>query len=109
VGYRQIVKINYVLMKTMKVKSTLTGRINIGKDTEAKLIQAGIDSFEKLKELGSEQAFLRLQAFDPGACLSLLYGLEGAIENVKYNELSAEKKQYLILFHKQSQRKLHEQ
>jgi len=96
-------------MEDNKIKSTLTGRINIGKDTEAKLIRAGIDSFEKLKEMGSEQAFLRLQAFDPGACLNLLYGLEGAIEGVKWNELPVEKKQYLLVFHKQSQKKIHEQ
>jgi DNA transformation protein and related proteins len=96
-------------MGNTKIKSTLTGRINIGKDTETKLIRAGIDSFEKLKELGSEQAFLRLQAFDPGACLNLLYGLEGAIEDIKWNELPPEKKQYLLMFHKQSQKKLHEQ
>ena len=66
-------------MKNTSIKSTLTGRINIGKDTEYKLILAGIDSFEKLEAMGSEQAFLRLQIFDPGACLNLLYGLEGAI------------------------------
>lgn len=96
-------------MKSTKLRSTLTGCINIGKDTESKLNQVGIDSFEKLKELGSEQAFLRLQAFDPGACLNLLYGLEGAIEDIKWNELPPEKKQYLLAFHKQSQKKLHEQ
>jgi DNA transformation protein and related proteins len=96
-------------MGNTKIKSTLTGRINIGKDTETKLIRAGIDSFEKLKELGSEQVFLRLQAFDPGACLNLLYGLEGAIEDIKWNELPYEKKQHLLVFHKQSQKKLNEQ
>jgi DNA transformation protein and related proteins len=87
-------------MKNTPPKSTLTGRINIGKDTESKLIQAGIDSFEKLESLGSEQAFLRLQAFDPGACLNLLYGLEGAIEGIKWHDLSTEKKQELLCFFK---------
>lgn len=37
--------------------SSLSGMINIGKDTETKLSDAGIDSFEKLQVLGSEQAF----------------------------------------------------
>jgi DNA transformation protein len=87
-------------------KTTLSGRINIGKDTETKLIKAGIDSFEKLEALGSEQAFLRLQAFDPGACLNLLYGLEGAISGVKWNELAPEKKKALLEFHKMSQKRI---
>jgi len=86
-------------------KNTLSGLINIGKDTESKLIQAGIDSFEKLKAAGTEQAFLRLQVLDPGACLSLLYGLEGAIEGIKWNELSAGRKEELLQFHKMSQKK----
>jgi DNA transformation protein and related proteins len=83
--------------------STLTGRINIGDDTENKLIQAGIDSFEKLEKLGAQQAFLRLQAFDPGACINLLYALEGAIEGIRWHDLSREKKQELLQFHKMVQ------
>ena len=80
--------------------SDLLNIINIGKDTESKLIQVGIDSFEKLTSIGSEQAFIRLQTIDPGACLSLLYGLEGAIEGTKWNKLSIEKKQVLQQFYK---------
>jgi DNA transformation protein and related proteins len=93
-------------MKDSTEKSTLTGRINIGKDTEAKLIKSGIDSLEKLEELGSEKAFLLLQAIDPGACINLLYGLEGAIEGIKWHDLPAQKKQALLQFHKLSQKNL---
>lgn len=89
-------------MKTIS-SSTLSGRINIGDDTENKLIQAGIDSFEKLEKLGAQQAFLRLQAFDPGACINLLYALEGAIEGIRWHDLSREKKQELLQFHKMVQ------
>jgi DNA transformation protein len=92
-------------MKNTLKTTTLSGRINIGKDTETKLVEAGIDSFEKLVALGSEQAFLRLQAIDPGACLNLLYGLEGAIEGIKWHDLPTEKKQALLLFHKMAQKK----
>ena len=87
------------------MKSDLRSHINIGKDTESKLIQVGIDSFAKLKSMGSEQAFLRLQTLDPGACLDLLYGLEGAIQDIKWHELPAEKKQSLQQFHKMSTKK----
>ncbi len=85
--------------------SDLKNQINIGKDTEQKLIQVGIDSYEKLTNLGSEQAFLRLQALDSGACLSLLYGLEGAIEGIKSKELSNEKKKELQQFFKMAKKK----
>ena len=87
------------------MKSDLKSHINIGKDTESKLIQVGIDSFAKLESIGSEQAFIRLQTLDPGACLDLLYGLEGAIQGIKWHELPAEKKQLLQQFHKMSQKK----
>jgi len=76
----------------------LSKQINIGKDTETKLIEVGINSFEELKSMGSKQAFIRLLTIDPGACLSLLCGLEGAIEGVKWNKLSAEKKLELQQF-----------
>ena len=73
---------------------------NIGKDTETKLIQVGITSYAELKAAGTEQAFLRLQTLDPGACIHLLYGLEGAIEGIPYSKLSTEKKQELREFHR---------
>lgn len=79
--------------------SDLRNRINIGLDTESKLIRVGIDSFKKLESIGSEQAFLRLQTIDPGACLSLLYGLDGAISGIKWNELSSTRKQELQEFY----------
>jgi DNA transformation protein and related proteins len=85
--------------------SNLSKAINIGKDTEKKLIQAGIDSFEKLVEAGSEQAFIRLQTIDKGACLCLLYGLDGAIEGVKWNKLSSGRKKELQEFYKRTKKK----
>jgi DNA transformation protein len=85
--------------------SSLSGRINIGKDTETKLNDAGIDSFEKLQDLGSEQAFLRLQALDPCACINLLYSLQGTIEGIKWHDIPPEKKQALLQFYKMSQKK----
>jgi DNA transformation protein and related proteins len=50
-------------------------------------------------------AFLRLQTLDPGACLDLLYGLEGAIQGIKWNKLPLEKKQVLVQFHKMANKK----
>lgn len=89
-------------MKTTD-SSTLSGRINIGEETETKLIKVGIDSIEKLEKVGCQQAFLLIQTIDPGACLNLLYALEGAIEGIRWHDLSREKKQELLQFHKMVQ------
>jgi DNA transformation protein len=86
--------------------SNLSKRINIGRDTESKLIQVGINSIEELESIGAEQAFIRLRTMDPGACLSLLYGLQGAIDNIKWNELPDEKKQELIEFYKMTKKQI---
>lgn len=88
------------------MKSDLSNQPNIGKDTEAKLIKVGITSFTELKEAGVEQAFLRLQAIDPGACLSLLYGLAGAIEGVRWNQHPPQRKQELQEFYHQAKKLL---
>ncbi len=39
----------------------LTSMANIGREMEKKLAAVGIDSPEKLRELGAEQAFARLK------------------------------------------------
>lgn len=75
--------------------------INIGKDTERKLKQAGINTVEEMTELGTEQVFIRLQTIDPGACICLLYGIEGAIEGIPSNKLSIERKKQLQQFFRQ--------
>lgn len=82
------------------MNSDLSTHVNIGKDTEAKLTQVGIDSFDKLQAIGSEGAFLRLQAIDPGACLHLLYALDGAVSGVRKKDLPHERKQALLQFYK---------
>jgi DNA transformation protein len=76
----------------------LSAHINIGSDTETKLAQVGIDTLEKLIAEGSEKAFLKIRTIDPGACLNLLYGLEGAIRDVKWHDLPADRKQELKQF-----------
>jgi DNA transformation protein and related proteins len=71
---------------------------NIGKEVAQRLNQVGIDSAEQLKALGSEKAFLRLQAVDPGACYCMLCGLEGAIQGIRWHNLSPERKMELKHF-----------
>ncbi|MDE6504907.1 MAG: TfoX/Sxy family protein [Clostridia bacterium] len=71
---------------------------NIGKEMQSKLFGVEIDTVEKLVELGSKEAFLRLKTKYPEVCLVHLYTLEGAIQNVKFNVLSEETKKDLKAF-----------
>ncbi|MGG6313785.1 TfoX/Sxy family protein [Paenibacillus macerans] len=68
---------------------------NIGTVVERKLRQAGVETPVQLAEMGSREAFARLKLLDPGACLHVLYALEGAIRGIRKNHLSDETKREL--------------
>jgi DNA transformation protein len=73
---------------------------NVGKVLERNLIDVGITSPEQLREAGTREAFLRIRAsVDPGACLHMLYGLEGAVRGVKDTLLDAETRRALREFY----------
>ncbi len=73
---------------------------NISKVNESKLILAGIETPEQLFAIGSKEALLRVRAeADPGACLSMLYGLEGAIRGIRWHDLPEDVKADLKEFH----------
>ena len=78
--------------------SELISRMNIGKEMAKKLVSVGIDSSEKLIELGAKQAFLQLKEVYPRVCLVHLYALEGAVQNMEFNCLSEDKKKELKEF-----------
>jgi DNA transformation protein len=78
--------------------SDLTSLPNLGKEVSRRLNEVGIHSASELKAIGSEQAFLRLKAVDPGACFCMLCGLEGAIQGIRWHNLSPERKQELKHF-----------
>ena len=73
---------------------------NIGPDTERQLIEVGISTYEELKELGAEKAWLKIQTIDESACIHRLLGLEGAIQGVKKTMLPSERKAELKEFYK---------
>lgn len=73
----------------------LTKLPNIGKELERLLNQVDISSAEELKHVGSENAFIRIKTIDPTACFSKLCALEGAIQGIRWHNLSKEKKQEL--------------
>lgn len=79
----------------------LTSLKNIGREMEKKLKSVGISTAEQLKEVGSKDAFSRLKSKYPNLCLVFLYTIQGAIDNVQYNQLSEETKKELKEFMKQ--------
>ena len=72
---------------------------NIGKVVEEQLNEVGIKTPDELKKLGSKEAWRRIRAMDPSACIHRLYGLEGAIQGVRKTELPNEKKAELKEFY----------
>ena len=65
---------------------------NIGEVVEEQLNQVGITTYEQLKEIGSKQAWLKIQSIDPSACVHRLYSMEGAIRGIKKTQLPADVK-----------------
>ena len=76
----------------------LTSMVNIGKEMARKLAAVGIHTPEQLVMEGAEQAFFRIKTIFPQVCLVHLYALEGAIQGVEFNSLSAVKKRELKAF-----------
>ena len=52
---------------------------NISKVSEKHLLEAGIETIDDFRALGSRETFRRIRQNDDTACLSMLYGLEGAL------------------------------
>jgi DNA transformation protein and related proteins len=80
--------------------SELSALPNVGKVLEKNLHEIGIITKEDLIKTGSEQAFIFIRRIDPGACLHMLYGIQGAIEGIKDSKLSSETKAALKEFYK---------
>lgn len=79
----------------------LTDLPNISKVNAKKLRDAGIETPEELRRLGSREALFRVRLHsDPGACLNMLYGLEGAIRGIRWHDLPDDVKAELKAFHK---------
>lgn len=81
--------------------SDLTHLPNIGKTVAEKLNKIGINTEQELVELGSKNAIIKISTLEnSGACINMLYALEGAIQGVRWHGLNKEKKQELREFYK---------
>lgn len=63
---------------------------NIGLILEEKLIGVGINTPEELIVTGSKDAFIRIKAVDNTACYNMLCALEGAIQGIRWHNLTVE-------------------
>ncbi len=72
---------------------------NIGAKVEAQLNEIGIETFEQLKKAGSKEAWLNIRSIDSSACINRLYALEGALQGIRWHNLSEEIKRELKEFY----------
>ena len=72
---------------------------NIGKVLENQLNDVGINTVDDLINLGSQEAWLKIKEIDDSACLNRLMALEGAIQNIRWHNLSEEDKGNLRNFY----------
>lgn len=77
----------------------LSKLVNIGLKLEKQLHEAGVDTPEQLREVGSREAWLRIRAMDPSACLMRLSALEGALRGIRWPQLDEETKRSLREFY----------
>lgn len=79
--------------------SDLTKLPNIGKALAGKLENVEISTPDKLKEIGSKEAFMRIKLVDQEACINMLCALEGAVQGIRWHNLSQEHKNELRCFY----------
>ncbi|MCL1808840.1 MAG: TfoX/Sxy family protein [Clostridiales bacterium] len=79
----------------------LTTLPNIAEKLEKQLVEVGITTIEQLNEVGSREAWLRILAKDPSACIMRLSSLEGAIQGVRWHYLDDDTKKSLRAFYKE--------
>ena len=77
----------------------LTKLPNIAAKLEAQLAEADITTIDALKRVGSREAWLRILAKDPSACIMRLSALEGATQGVRWHNLDGETKASLKEFY----------
>jgi DNA transformation protein len=59
----------------------------------------GIYTVDELIDIGSNEAWLRIKETDDSACMNRLMALEGAIQNIRWHDLSDEDKKNLKDFY----------
>ncbi|MFA7682414.1 MAG: TfoX/Sxy family protein [Candidatus Peribacteraceae bacterium] len=83
--------------KTEEAMGELQKLTNIGAKIEENLNEIGVHTLADLKKMGSVAAWHRIRAAHPkkDCCICALYALEGAIMDIRWNELPEEVKKGL--------------
>lgn len=71
---------------------------NIGDVLESQLVDVGIDTPEKLREIGTEETFIKLKTYDPTSCFHKLTAIEGAVQGIPKKNISEQRKKDLKEF-----------
>ena len=72
---------------------------NIGKVLEEQLNEVGISTVDDLIDFGSKEAWLKIKEIDESACINRLIALEGAVQNIRWHDLSDDDKDNLRDFY----------
>lgn len=72
---------------------------NIGKVLEGQLNDVGIETVDDLIDIGSKEAWLKIKEIDDSACVNRLMALEGAIQNIRWHDLTEADKKNLKNFY----------
>ena len=70
--------------------------VNLGAKSVAWLRAAGVSDESALRRLGPVAAFRRVEQAGFGPSINLLYALEGALENVRWDRLTRVRRSELI-------------
>jgi len=80
---------------------SITELPNIGKALAKKLNAVGIKNEEDLRSVGSENAIIKISTIEnSGACINMLYAIEGAIQGIRWHGIDKERKQELKEFYR---------
>ena len=74
---------------------------NIGKVLEEQLNEVGINTIDDLINNGSKESWLKIKKIDDSACINRLMALEGAIQNIRWHDLSENDKNNIKDFYNQ--------
>ena len=84
------------------MKSILQELPNIGPKVAEQLEEIGVHTPEDLAAMGAKEAWLRILAIDPSACINRLMGLEGGTQGIPKKLLSQEVRDDLKAFYRQA-------
>jgi DNA transformation protein len=71
---------------------------NIGKVLSEKFEMVGIRNEQELKAVGTEKAFLLIRSIDNDACIHQLFAIDGAVQGIRWHNLSKTRKDELKTF-----------